>query len=407
MTRRLGWTIAALWTLAVGVSFAWSYLHERDAVRHAAAMAARAQFAKDVIYRRWNAGHGGVYVPISESSPPNPYLVQVEEREIETPSGRRLTLINPAYMTRQVHQLGLKAEGVRGHITSLGPIRPANAPDDWEQRALKGFEGGEREFSSVEMLDGEAHLRLMRPLMTEKGCLKCHAQQGYKEGEIRGGISVAIPMAPYMAISQEKIAAIGLGHCALWLFGLAGIGLGMRRIGRHIAERDRAAEALKKKTYDLGERVKELNCLFDMTQLIEMKGISLEEIIQGTVDLIQKTWQYPDITTVRIVLGDQEFKTKNFTKTDWWLASDIIVQGQLSGTVAVYYRAEKPACHEGPFLKEERSLIDTIAQRLGRIIERRRGQIELRCLKEKFEDLYHNAPIMYLSLDINGAIIHY
>ncbi|MBW2622740.1 MAG: DUF3365 domain-containing protein, partial [Deltaproteobacteria bacterium] len=241
----MGWTLAALWTLVVSVSFTWSYFHEQEATRHAAAIAARTQITKDVIYRRWNAEYGGVYVPISESSPPNPYLTQVEERDIETPSGRRLTLINPAYMTRQVHELGLEAEGVHGHITSLDPIRPANAPDDWEKRALETFEGGEREFSSIEILDGEAHLRLMRPLITEKSCLKCHAQQGYKEGQIRGGISFSTPMAPYWAMSREKMTVIGFGHGALWLLGLAGIGLGVHRIGRHIAERDRAEEALR------------------------------------------------------------------------------------------------------------------------------------------------------------------
>ncbi len=532
MTRRLGWTIAALWTLIVWISFTWSYFHERDAMRHSVAIAARAQFVKDVIYRRWNAEHGGVYVTMSESSPPNPYLAHVEEREIETPSGRRLTLINPAYMTRQVHELGWKAEGVRGHITSLNPIRPANAPDDWEKRALETFQEGNQEFSSVEMLDGKAQFRLMRPLITEKGCLKCHSQHGYKEDDIRGGISVAIPMTPFMAISQEKIVVIGFGHCALWLLGLAGIGLSMRRIGQHIAEHGRVEEALKesethlqtlirtipdlvwlknrqgiylscnsrfesffgakekdiigktdydfvdkdladffrkhdkvamvkgkpsrneeevtfahdghreiletiktpmyrsdgqivgvlglghditkrkqaeeelkKRTHDISERVKELDCLFGISQLVETAGISLEEILQGTVDLLPKAWQYPDITTARIILDDQEFKTKNFKKTQWCQVSDIIVHGQLSGQVAVYYLAQKPACHEGPFLKEEKLLIDTIAQRLGRITERRRGGIELRRLKEKFEDLFHNAPIMYLSLNINGIII--
>jgi hypothetical protein len=90
---------------------------------------------KDVVYRRWNAGHGGIYVPVTDETPPNPYL-EVPERDITTQSGVVLTLMNPAYMTRQVHELGAKAFGIQGHITSLNPIRPANAPDSWEARAL-------------------------------------------------------------------------------------------------------------------------------------------------------------------------------------------------------------------------------------------------------------------------------
>ena len=172
-----------------------------------------------------------------------------------------------------------------------------------------------------------------------------------------------------------------------------------------ITRRKRAEKGLENRTNDLNERVKELNCLYGIAQLVEKRGISLEEMIQGTVDLIPMAWRYPEITCARIIMGDQEFKTKNFRKTDWRQACDIIVHGELSGTVEVYYLEEKPACHEGPFLKEERTLINTIAGRLARITERVRAEKEIRFIKDKFEDLYHNAPIMYLSLDINGIII--
>jgi len=221
---------AVLWTLIIGISFWWNYSYERNAAQDAASVAAGAQFEKDVLYRRWNAGHGGVYAPISESTQPNPYLTEVRERDIETPSGRKLTLVNPAYMTRQAHELGWRTEGVRGHITSLNPIRPDNIPDAWEKRALETFEQGAREVTAVEMLDGKAHLRLMRPLMTEKGCLKCHARQGYKVGDVRGGISVSTPMAPYLAILQKRMTALGFGHVVVWLLGLIGIGLAHYRI---------------------------------------------------------------------------------------------------------------------------------------------------------------------------------
>ena len=172
-----------------------------------------------------------------------------------------------------------------------------------------------------------------------------------------------------------------------------------------ISDQVRAEKELENRTNDLNERVKELNCLYGIAQLVEKRGISLEEIIQGTVDLIPMTWRYPEITCARIIMGDQEFKTKNFSETDWRQACDISVHGELSGTVEVYYLEGKPACHEGPFLKEERTLINTIAGRLARITEQVRAEKEIRFLKDKYEDLYHNAPIMYLSLDINGIII--
>jgi len=104
-------------------------------------------------------------VPISEKTIPNPYLDE-PNRDITGPSGTRLTLMNHAYMTRQVHELAKEAYNVHGHITSLKPIRPENAPDPWEARALGAFEAGKEEVSSVEEIEGESYMRLMRPLMT-------------------------------------------------------------------------------------------------------------------------------------------------------------------------------------------------------------------------------------------------
>ena len=171
-----------------------------------------------------------------------------------------------------------------------------------------------------------------------------------------------------------------------------------------ISERKRSEEVLR-------ERVKELNCLYGISHLVEKRGISLEGILQGTVDLIPTAWQYPEITCARIIMGDQEFKTKNFRETDWRQACDILVHGELSGTVEVYYLEGKPACHEGPFLKDERTLINTIAGRLARITERMRTEKEIKFLKDKYEDLYHNAlsctcPLISMELLLN-AIMQY
>ncbi|MHC4441077.1 MAG: PAS domain S-box protein [Planctomycetota bacterium] len=191
------------------------------------------------------AGHGGVYVPVTEQTPPNPKLSHIAKRDITTPSGRRLTLINPAYMTRQVHELGAKQYGLRGHITSLNPSRPENFPDAWETEALKAFEGGVTEVSKVSEIDGHKYMRMMRPVITEEACLKCHASQGYKLGDIRGGISVSIPMQPLWAIAREHTITILVGSGLLWLLGLAGIYLWHRQIKHRINERKRTEERHK------------------------------------------------------------------------------------------------------------------------------------------------------------------
>jgi signal transduction histidine kinase/CheY-like chemotaxis protein len=243
--ERYVWILAVVWTVIIAASLVWNVIQVRRNTLEAARIQARAAFEKDVIYRRWNAEHGGVYALVTEETRPNPYL-KVSERDVMTPLRKPLTLINPAYMTRQVHELAEEKYGVRGHITSLNPIRPDNAPDPWETEALRAFERGKTEDSSVEKMEGEGYMRLMRPLITEKGCLKCHAAQGYQEGDIRGGISVSVPLEPLWAISRMHVLTLVLGHVLLWLMGLVGVVLGTQRLRWSERERNRAAEALQK-----------------------------------------------------------------------------------------------------------------------------------------------------------------
>ena len=96
LVRRYALLVGVVWTLTVGISLLWNIRHETYEVLDLARAEARGAFNKDLAYRRWAALHGGVYVPITEETPPSPYLSHVEERDITTPFGRRLTLLNPA-----------------------------------------------------------------------------------------------------------------------------------------------------------------------------------------------------------------------------------------------------------------------------------------------------------------------
>ena len=119
-----------------------------------------------------------------------------------------------------------------------------------------------------------------------------------------------------------------------------------------ITERKQMEEALQVRTHALGERVKELNCLYNISALVEKPGISLAEILQGTVEIIPPSWQYPEITGARIGLRDQEFQTENFKgDSSWQQSADINVRAQRIGTVQVCYLEERAASDEGPFLK--------------------------------------------------------
>ena len=129
-------------------------------------------------------------------------------------------------------------------------------------------------------------------------------------------------------------------------------------------------EQLNKINYDLNERIKELNCLYGMVDLVEKHDISLEGIFEGLLDLIPPSWQYPEITCARLKFAGVEYKTSNFVESPWVQSADILVGGEKRGFLEVFYEAERPAIYEGPFLREERDLLDALAERLGRVIER-------------------------------------
>jgi PAS domain S-box-containing protein len=156
--------------------------------------------------------------------------------------------------------------------------------------------------------------------------------------------------------------------------------------------------------HDLGERVKELNCLFGMSRLVENSDISLDAVLQGTADLFPSAMQYPDISCARVVIGNQCFSTKDFKETGWKLQADIEVLGKKAGFVEVRYLEERPAIAEGLFLKEERLLIDAIAERLGKITERKKAEEALKDAKQKWASLTENTDGIVMIVDSEGII---
>jgi len=152
----------------------------------------------------------------------------------------------------------------------------------------------------------------------------------------------------------------------------------MRVVVIDINERKQAQKLLEKQTHDIEDRVKELDCLYGISKLVENKNISLEGIFRGIVELVTLSWQDPAITCARIIYKDQVYQTDNYKETPWKQAQDIVLYGARIGALEINYLVKKPECDEGPFLKEERNLINAIAQRLGRIIERKQIQEALK-----------------------------
>jgi len=219
------------WTALVAAAAVISVNASRESMLEQARVAARVAFEKDLTFRRWSTAHGGVYVRITPQNPPNPYLT-VPERDVTTTGGLRLTLINPAYMMRQVYELQQTTATVQGHITSLDPVRPENGADVWEHDALLSFAQGGEERYSLGDIDGKPFLRIMRPVLVEPLCLKCHAGQGYTVGEVRGGISVSVPMEGHLQQYRIQTRKSLTGFGLVWAIGLTGVVAGGTRLRR-------------------------------------------------------------------------------------------------------------------------------------------------------------------------------
>jgi len=160
----------------------------------------------------------------------------------------------------------------------------------------------------------------------------------------------------------------------------------MAQLEVEITEREQAE-------HNLAERVKERECLYSIVDIAGRPRITLNKLYQEVVNVLPKSWQYPEITCARIIIDDKKFETENYRDTEWKQPADIKVHNVKLGRVDVGYLEERPLIDEGPFLKEERSLIDAVAERLGRITERMQVEKELKLAEKNFRNSLDNSPL--------------
>ncbi|MGE4263197.1 MAG: sensor histidine kinase [Desulfovibrio sp.] len=134
---------------------------------------------------------------------------------------------------------------------------------------------------------------------------------------------------------------------------------------------------------DLRERVKELNCLYGISRLAQNRELPMEEVLRQVAGLVCESWQYPEITCARIRMDALDIATRNFKRTPWRQQSPIVIQGERLGEIEVCYLEPRPASDEGPFLLEERSLLDAVADKLGRLAQAARTEAQMLVLSRE------------------------
>lgn len=198
--------LISLTVLVVCLSYALIFFHtvrfQQTLVIEQTTRQAKMLFEQIVLTRQWITDHNGLFLIKEPGVSKNPYLA---DGEIRDKDGNWLVKRNPAMVTRELSQYAAKTGMGQFNVTSLKPLNPNNTPDAFETRSLKSFEQGKPEATEIEIVNGSRRLRYMAPLHTEKGCLDCHAEQGYREGDIRGGMNVSIPIDwAYGAINSSN-----------------------------------------------------------------------------------------------------------------------------------------------------------------------------------------------------------
>ena len=260
-TRRLIIVFASIliaWTLIIGLLLNFSIIEINRNSDKAAKTEAIANFNKDQAIRLWATSHGGVYVPTDSATPPNQYLSHIKERDIETKGGKKLTLMNPAYMVRQLNEHFARDYGIVGHITSLKLLRPENKPDAWERKALEQFEKGIKEIGEYDTINGVRYYRLIQPMEIVPGCLKCHGYQDYKVGDVRGGVSVSIPMREIDIHKKSEKTKTALIDGIIWIIVSIIIFTGFIKAKEAIKIKENADQLLSEKNNEILEKNEQL-----------------------------------------------------------------------------------------------------------------------------------------------------
>ncbi|HAZ00991.1 MAG: hypothetical protein A2W95_01960 [Bacteroidetes bacterium GWA2_40_14] len=387
-------------------SLVWNIINEKQSVKEYATIEAQASFNKDILYRQWNAMHGGVYVPITDKTPSNPYLTFVPEKDITTVSGKKLTLINPAYMTRQVYEIAKSQNGMIGHITSLNPIRPENKADEWETIALQRFEKGENNFNSIEKINGATYLRFMNSMKVEESCMKCHSHQGYKLGDNRGGISVAVSLEKYQHITSSKIKALIITHLIFFLIILIFFVFVYRRFIKEIKKQSELQSKIAENESFLTHQFNKMPIayiLWDTDWRVQKWNPAAEKLFGYTEKEVLGKNAFEVIVPEQAKNGIKEtLKKKQSEGTDF---KNINENHTKKGEIlqCVWYNS---------FLKNDQGAISQIISMVEDITERKQSEQNLIAAKERAEEsetkvrsMFQNALTGFVYFTPEGKII--
>ena len=219
-------SLLVLWSTLISASVASNLYQSQQDTISKAKIEARTIFRHNIAYRKWSTMHGGIYTKITEKNKDNPhYIYNIDGSEKEV----SFDLIDPAQVTKQAYEVlhnqapNLAAISRTVSLDYQNTTDPYDQPDDWESASLRTLEaGGIEETSTVTTINNAPYLRLLTPYIIDRGCIKCHGHD-FTIGNVRGGMSVAVPMLPYYETAVQTERTTIITHLLLWLLGCLAI----------------------------------------------------------------------------------------------------------------------------------------------------------------------------------------
>jgi len=224
MTKMTSLIAIVILALLITVSLTWNLFLVSDKTYSQVYSLADAALQKDMSYRKFVSSVGGVYINKERGIPPNMHLSHLKNKEITTPNGEHLSLVNSTYFMRLVYNNDEENQhSIQSHVSGKYPLNKKNTANEWEKKAFQQFQAGKKEYSVIQTSNGKSHFQLIRPRFAESKCLGCHNNHDYKIGDVMGGVSVSIDYDRFQQQATIHSTVLIFGHILFAVLGLLAI----------------------------------------------------------------------------------------------------------------------------------------------------------------------------------------
>lgn len=394
-------SLLVLWSTLISASVASNlYQNQQDTIAKAK-IEARTIFRHNIAYRKWSTMHGGIYTKISEKNKDNPhYLYNIDGSQKEV----AFAIIDPSQVTKQAYEVlhnqapNLAAISRTVSLDYKNTADPYDEPDQWEAASLHTLEaGGADETSTVTTINNATYLRLLTPYIVDRGCIKCHGQD-FTIGNVRGGMSVAVPMQPYYETAVQSERTTIVTHLLLWLLGciaIAKFSNAFKKYRATIIDSEKKFRIVSEFAYNFEYWLGQDNSLvFISPSCLSLTGYSREEFISDPHLL--ETMIHPDDRSAYLAQINAE-NAREVTSTP----SRIIKK---DGEVRWFTHTVTSIYVDGEYLGRRGSSIDVTEQK--KLEERLLHSKQLECLGQFAGGIAHDFNNVLGSINTFAHLLH-